>query len=50
LCSRHHHMVHEGRWSIHRNTDLDPGDPRHITLLAPPPAQSAERDREGTGT
>ena len=35
LCSRHHHMVHEGRWRILRNDDLDPGHPDYITLAGP---------------
>jgi hypothetical protein len=35
LCSRHHHMVHEGRWQILRNDELEPGHPDHITLAAP---------------
>ena len=35
LCARHHHMVHEGRWRIERNLELDLGDPGHITLVAP---------------
>jgi hypothetical protein len=37
LCAKHHHMVHEGRWRILRNTELDPGDPDHVTLVAPAP-------------
>jgi hypothetical protein len=37
LCAKHHHMVHEGRWRIIRNTELDPGDPDYITLAAPAP-------------
>jgi hypothetical protein len=32
LCSRHHHMVHEGRWRIVRDDAFDPGHPHHITL------------------
>jgi hypothetical protein len=32
LCGKHHHMVHEGRWRIQRNEQLDPGHPSHITL------------------
>jgi hypothetical protein len=28
-------MVHEGRWRIERTTDLDPGDPGYVTLVAP---------------
>jgi hypothetical protein len=35
LCAKHHHMVHEGRWRIDRNLDLDPGDPGYVTLVAP---------------
>ena len=34
LCAKHHHLVHEGRWRIVRNTELDPGDPDYITLVA----------------
>jgi hypothetical protein len=37
LCAKHHHLVHEGRWRIERNTDLDPGHPSYITLVAPAP-------------
>jgi hypothetical protein len=37
LCAKHHHMVHEGRGRILRNTDLDPGHPNYITLVAPAP-------------
>jgi hypothetical protein len=37
LCAKHHHMVHEGRWHIDRNTDLDPGHPDYLTLVAPAP-------------
>jgi hypothetical protein len=29
-------MVHEGRWRISRNINLDPGDPGYITLVTPP--------------
>ena len=36
LCGKHHHMVHEGRWRIHRTTGLEPGNPGYITLVAPP--------------
>ena len=35
LCSRHHHQVHEGRWRILRNDDLDPGHPSYVTLVRP---------------
>jgi predicted restriction endonuclease len=35
LCSQHHHMVHEGRWRIERNTDLEPGHLGYVTLVAP---------------
>jgi hypothetical protein len=35
LCSKHHHMVHEGRWRIDRNEQVDPGHPNYITLAAP---------------
>ena len=35
LCSRHHHMVHEGHWNIDVNDQLDPGDPGYVTLTAP---------------
>jgi len=37
LCSKHHHMVHEGRWRIIRNEHLDPGDPGYVTLFVPEP-------------
>jgi hypothetical protein len=35
LCAKHHHLVHEGGWRILRTTELDPGDPSYITLVAP---------------
>jgi hypothetical protein len=35
LCAKHHHMVHEGRWRIQRDEQLDPGHPGYITLAAP---------------
>jgi hypothetical protein len=35
LCTKHHHMVHEGRWRIQRNTDVEPGHPGYLTLVAP---------------
>jgi hypothetical protein len=35
LCGKHHHMVHEGRWRIQRNEQLEPGHPRYLTLAAP---------------
>jgi predicted restriction endonuclease len=35
LCAKHHHMVHEGRWRIQRNEQLDPGHPDYLTLAAP---------------
>jgi hypothetical protein len=37
LCSKHHHLVHEGRWRIQRNEQLDPGHPSYVTLVAPAP-------------
>jgi len=37
LCSKHHHMVHKGRWHITRNGDLDPGHPDYVTLTSPAP-------------
>ena len=37
LCSRHHHMVHEGRWQILRDDHLDPGDPGYVTLVPSTP-------------
>ena len=36
LCSRHHHLVHEGHWRIELNHGLDPGHPNHVTLHTPP--------------
>jgi hypothetical protein len=36
LCSRHHHLVHEGHWRITRNDQLDPGDPDFISLSPQP--------------
>jgi hypothetical protein len=35
LCGKHHHLVHEGRWRIQRNEQLDPGHPNYLTLAAP---------------
>jgi hypothetical protein len=35
LCTRHHHLVHEGRWTIETAPDLDPGHPRHFSFVAP---------------
>ncbi len=43
LCAKHHHMVHEGRWRILRNTDLDPGHPDYITLVVPSPERRAQQ-------
>ena len=35
LCTKHHHMVHEGRSRITRDEALDPGHPGYITLVTP---------------
>jgi hypothetical protein len=35
LCAKHHHLVHEGRWRIQRNEQLDPGHPGYVALVAP---------------
>lgn len=39
LCSRHHHLVHEGRWRIARRDGLDPGHPEHLAFVPPDPAR-----------
>jgi hypothetical protein len=52
LCGRHHHMVHEGRWQILRNHDLDPGDPGYVTLTAPtyrPETRAPDRTSGASG-
>jgi hypothetical protein len=35
LCPRHHHLVHEGHWTITTSTDHDPGHPHHVTFHPP---------------
>jgi hypothetical protein len=35
LCSRHHHLVHEGRWTISARYGLHPGDPEYFVFVAP---------------
>jgi hypothetical protein len=37
LCSRHHHLVHEGRWTITTDPHLHPGDPDHFRFIPPRP-------------
>jgi hypothetical protein len=46
LCAKHHHQVHEGRWRILRNTDLDPGDRDYITLISTTHSSQAPRRRQ----
>ncbi len=38
ICSRHHHAVHEGGWTITRNPGIDPGCPTWLTFEPPDPA------------
>ena len=38
LCSKHHHLVHEGGMRIELDHDRDPGDPGHVTLAPAPRA------------
>jgi hypothetical protein len=38
LCSRHHHVVHEGGWTIVKNPGIDPGCPTWLTFEPPDPA------------
>jgi hypothetical protein len=45
LCSRHHHLVHEGRWRILADTGHPEGDPRHWAF-APP--ETGYLGRDGT--
>ena len=33
LCSKHHHMVHEGGWRIEIDLDAEPGHPDYIRLV-----------------
>jgi hypothetical protein len=35
LCSRHHHAVHEGGWSVAATPGLDPGSTGHWRFTAP---------------
>jgi hypothetical protein len=35
LCSRHHHLVHEGRWRILADPSHPEGDPRHWVFRPP---------------
>ena len=39
LCSRHHHLVHEGRWQITPRPGHDPGHPDHWQFDPPPPRE-----------
>ncbi|MCA0328723.1 MAG: HNH endonuclease [Actinobacteria bacterium] len=43
LCSRHHHLVHEGRWRILADNGYPIGDPRHWAF-APPETGYVGRD------
>ncbi len=47
LCSRHHHLVHEGRWSISMRPDrslvIRRPDGRHWATTAPPGRRHARR-------
>jgi hypothetical protein len=45
LCSRHHHLVHEGRWRILADPGFPEGDPRHW-VFAPP--ETGYLGRDGT--
>lgn len=36
LCGAHHHLVHEGRWTISANPALDPGADGYWTFTPPP--------------
>jgi hypothetical protein len=38
LCSRHHHAVHEGGWTIATNPGIDPGCPTWLSFEPPDPA------------
>ncbi|MEZ5116319.1 MAG: hypothetical protein R2737_08625 [Candidatus Nanopelagicales bacterium] len=35
VCSRHHHLLHEGRWRILADADLDPGHPDRWRFTPP---------------
>jgi 5-methylcytosine-specific restriction endonuclease McrA len=37
ICSRHHHAVHEGGWTIVKNPGIHPGCPTWITFEPPDP-------------
>jgi len=39
LCSKHHHLVHEGRWQITTRDGHDPGHPDHWQFDPPPPRE-----------
>jgi hypothetical protein len=34
LCAKHHHLVHEGRWRIDRDTDLDSAESAGVRVVA----------------
>ena len=38
LCSKHHHLVHEGGMRIELDPDRDPGDPGYVALAPAPHA------------
>lgn len=35
LCTKHHHLVHEGGWAISNNPDIDPGRASYWTFAPP---------------
>ncbi|MCA0328316.1 MAG: HNH endonuclease [Actinobacteria bacterium] len=45
LCSRHHHLVHEGRWRILADPGHPDGDPRHWVFRPP---ETGYLGRDGT--
>ena len=45
LCSRHHHLVHEGRWRILADPGHPDGDPRHWVFR---PSETGYLGRDGT--
>ena len=45
LCSRHHHLVHEGRWRILADEGHPEGDPRHWVFQPP---ETGYLGRDGT--
>jgi hypothetical protein len=45
LCSRHHHLVHEGRWRILADPGHPEGDPRHWVFRPP---ETGYLGRDGT--